>query len=517
MEQNSKPGKIIQMGGSYILTLLSAVLSCAMFPKLNLFWLSYICLVPALLDLDRTRSLRLAFSKGLVYGLILMGFFHCWMWKLVAWASWFKVIFLWLCFSLYLAIFYGFIFLGYYMFLRAQRNLSIFGLVFVFPCLWTVAEWLKMQGPLGNPAGSIGYTQTGNIFFLQFANMSGVLGLSFSIALINMLVFVLFFKTTKHSPQRKALLGIFIIVISLLFFYGKQRLGKPVSIGHRQVVSIIQANHPQKDKLDPSKWNQIRFDYLSLSEQACKQAVRPHIILWPETFVPVLNLQNYSFMEQMRHIAGMYKVDIVFGTPVHEGGKYFNSIALMTPKGLSPQLYHKVRLMPFGEFIPFRDWIGKTKQFHEALAGADFSPGPAMQKPMTIRGVAYGGGICLESVYPGYFRSSALRGARVLVVLVNNAWFFTSSAAQEHLQMSILRAVENNRYLIQVANTGISAIIDNTGVVIQRTQLEGKRILTGRVDYSLRMSFYTRFGDWIVLLSGIYLCLAFFLSRRGRA
>lgn len=135
---------------------------------------------------------------------------------------------------------------------------------------------------------------------------------------------------------------------------------------------------------------------------------------------------------------------------------------------------------------------------------------------MMIQGVAYGGGLCLESVYPGYFRMSVLRGAQVLVVLLNNAWFFNSSAAQEHLQMSIFRAVENNRYLVQVANTGISAIVDPRGAVIQRSRLGEKRILTGRVDDSLKMSFYTRFGDWIVIVSGIYLILALIMSRRGR-
>jgi apolipoprotein N-acyltransferase len=169
---------------------------------------------------------------------------------------------------------------------------------------------------------------------------------------------------------------------------------------------------------------------------------------------------------------------LVFGTPYYDGSRGYNSIAVLSPSGEITSRYDKQRLVPFGEYLPFR-WVLypflKTTGFFDG----DFSAAPKVS-PIVINGVPVGAAVCFESTFTGTMRERA-KGTKFLLTVTNDGWFGDSAAASQHLDAGVFRAIENRQYFIQAANTGISALIDPNGRVLKRSQLNKREILTFEV------------------------------------
>ena len=411
-----------------------------------------------------------------------MAYYHHWMFELHVWMPWVWIALLWLATSLYLSLFYG---ASLWLFNRIRAP-------WLFPCCWIVGEWLRSLGVIGNPAGVMGYTQTSILPVLQLASVFGVFGVSFFVVFVNTALFY----------RRWIPLTVGVLCVLGFGFY---RLLQPAD-GPTIRVALVQPNHAQTEKLDGANTNHMLANYLQLTQQALLE--KPDLVIWPETITPTLNLRNWVFVAQLSGLARSANVSILFGTPLDENGRYYNSLVLMTPTGLSPTLYKKMRLMPFGEYWPLKKasaYLGLGKW----AAGADYSAGgaPTLMQAGTIK---IGGRVCLESIYPWFFRD--MKDADILAVFANNAWFFDSIAAEEHFQMSQVRAVENNRYLIQCANTGISGFVSNTGAALQKTTLDTQATLTTAIPTGLPPSLYSLLGDIIV-----YLAIGLILWQLGSA
>lgn len=474
--------------------ILSAILICLIFPKTNLFFLAYICLIPLLWSLEKSNSYQSALTKGFLFGFVFQAYFHSWILELHAFAPWYGVLALWISYSFYLSLFYAAIGGCYHFFRQASSKNQRFKSItpYLFPAIWIVFEWLRSLGSIGNTAGSLGFSQTHFLPILQIASILGVYGISFYIVYVNVFLFVLW---KNRKIEKKALLIIGLLLLPLIWGLIQLKT-EPKQTSKPYLIAIIQGNHSQSEKQDFSTWRKIKEDYMELSMKAAQK--KPSLIFWPETFVPELNLRNPIFMERLRLFTKNYHTTIIFGSPTDHAGKYYNSVIGISENGLNPIHYSKHKLMPFGEYIPFRNLLEKRK-IH--IEGIDYSQAKSFPL-INIKKFHLGGGICLESIYPTHYRYMTQKGANLLYVLVNNAWFFNSSAAEEHLQMSIMRAVENNRYLIQSANTGISAIIDPKGRILDQSALDKKKIITGNVFINLPNSFYNIIGDSIV-----YMCL----------
>jgi len=196
-----------------------------------------------------------------------------------------------------------------------------------------------------------------------------------------------------------------------------------------------------------------------------------------------------------------HAIPLIFGTPYWDGAHYYNSAVALSPTGNAPTIYKKNHLMPFGEYIPGSPLL-KWLHLGFLLPEAEYSA--SNQSTLLACGkTAVGTGICLESIYPWTYRQFTQKGATLLANLSNTAWFLTSSASEELLQMSVMRAVENGRYFIQVANTGISAIIDSKGRFLAKTNLNKQTVLTKTVSLLRQKTVYTRFGNVIVMVSGM--------------
>jgi len=178
-----------------------------------------------------------------------------------------------------------------------------------------------------------------------------------------------------------------------------------------------------------------------------------------------------------------------------ENGKrrLYNSVLLVDKGGDVLGRYSKVHLVPFGEYVPFRKFLFFAKKLVAPIG--TFERGASVE-PMFTDGYQIGGLICYEDVFPEIAAEQTRKGANLLAVVTNDAWYGRSSAAFQHLAISVFRAVENRRWMVRSANTGVSAVIDAAGRIISQTDIFEKGMIVSNVKFGEGSSLYTRFGNW---------------------
>ena len=170
-----------------------------------------------------------------------------------------------------------------------------------------------------------------------------------------------------------------------------------------------------------------------------------------------------------------------------------NSNVLLDPGGRVISQYDKIHLVPFGEYVPLKDWLTFAGTL-TAEAG-DFAAGNRLVVS-DLFGGRLSGLICYEAIFPDLVRRFAQQGAEVLVNISNDGWFGSSSARYQHLLMARLRAIENARYLLRATNTGLTAVIRPDGTIAAHLPPDQPAVLEARWDFESRLTFYTRHGDW---------------------
>jgi len=261
-------------------------------------------------------------------------------------------------------------------------------------------------------------------------------------------------------------------------------------------VSLLQGNVPQSMKWEPEKFVQT----LQLYEKLVSQA-KGELIILPETALPApLSRIPPEYIEKLRGIAFSKNANLLIGVPVEENGKYFNAAVSMGVEDI--QQYRKVHLVPFGEYMPLR---GPLAWFYANLTipMSDFTAGDPAQSPIKVNGQTLGISICYEDA----FARDVLRtmpDATLLVNISNDAWFGKSAAAEQHLQLAQMRAIETGRPMLRANNTGITAVIDDKGHVTQRLEPWTEGILEATVQGRKGATPYSMWGDLPILL----ICIA---------
>lgn len=230
-------------------------------------------------------------------------------------------------------------------------------------------------------------------------------------------------------------------------------------------VSIVQGNIDQGHKWDPAFQVDTVKTYASLSIEAVEN-FKPKLVVWPETAMPFYLQDQTPYRAALEILAHDTKTPLVIGSPAYrmidmKARKYvlLNRAWLMDDTGRTTQKYDKEHLVPFGEYMPMEEWIPFDKLVQ---AAGDFVPGKE-NKPLMLDGVALGVLICYEAIFPSLAQQQVERGANALLNISNDAWFGNTSAPKQHLNLTIMRAVEQGRWLVRGTNTGISAFIDPLG------------------------------------------------------
>ena len=492
------------------LCLLSAILLILSFPKPNLGFLAWFALVPWLFALKRQKAIPAFFLSYLV-GLV---FFS----GIVYWVNYvsslgFTVL------VLYLAIYFAFFGLLFSISIRnthdAIRN------TFFIPCIWVSLEYIRSHLFTGFGWALLGYSQYRILPVIQISDITGAYGVSFLLVLVNMGICQIIGSlqcSAVHSSQKKIRLkksfSSFLYVLLpliVVFAYGYFKLNQPARGGGFK-VAVIQGNIPQRMKWDPQARHFILRKYSRLTETAALN--RPQLIIWPETSVPGYLEAEPDLLKEISSLSGRVSpAYLLVGTPQQGRNRTLYNSATLLFQGKIIKRYDKLHLVPFGEFIP---WPAFFSRFSFAGLVGNFNRGEdytVFSLSQTRPKIKFSALICFEDVFGHLARNFTQKGARFLVNMTNDAWFEDSSEPEQHLQASVLRAVENRLNLVRSANTGISCFINPRGEILGRVSDERGRdlLVEGEKTQELKIvsapGFYTAFGDifaWLCLIGAAF-------------
>jgi apolipoprotein N-acyltransferase len=451
---------------NFVLAFISGALLILAFPKFGYFPLAYVALVPLFVSIRRARSVLEAVVCGELFGIVFFGGVLFWMITLSKWAgawAFLAWITLSVCQAFFVAAFAG---ISKFFSARAARYNII-----LIPLLWTAIEWIRSLGPYGVTGGGLGYSQAGFLPVLQLASIAGIYGITFLVVLFNEAVA----GDLLAGKPRNIFFAALILAVAVGF--GAYRIhafkvsGKPIN------VAVIQANIPQDAKLDYRN----AFDIVSSQEVLSRIALlsKPDIVIWPETAVTTYLFDVNEIHSKIVNMISGGGAFFLIGTPYRENDKIYNSVVAFSKNGQLIGRYDKQRLVPFGEYLPLRPYsyriLGQAELFAQ-----DYNSNPRPQL-IDLGLVKAGVAICFESTFPYLVRDQVKRGAKFILVATNDAWFFDSAALYQHIQAAQMRAVENGVYVVQAANTGISAIIDPLGRVVKRSSVMQPCVLSGRI------------------------------------
>jgi len=497
------PSQKPQVAKELCLCLLSAALLIFSFPKFNLEFLAWAGFVPlffAIRNKSKGKAFLLSYLTGIIFWLgTIYWLMH------VTFPGMIVLV-------LYLALYFGIFGL----------IISAVSLLFI-PSIWVLLEYIRSYLFTGFPWALLGYSQYLNLPAIQFADIAGVWGVSFLVMMINVTIYLV---TSRKSEARSQKLPILrqsvssIILLICVLGYGYYKLyPRPATRDLRRIrICVIQGNIPQEFKWDPEAKDYILEKYLNITRNVKKD--KPDLIIWPEAALPVVLEEEPIFIEQVKKLAKEIKISILLGAvtvqdylypaPARGDDVYYNSALLISSEGEILTKYDKLHLVPFGEYIPFR----KTLKFLETIVPiGDFTAGREYTVFQTQASKKFSVLICFEDLFPELSREFIKEGADFLVNITNDAWFKKTSSPYQHLQASVLRAVENRTYLIRAANTGVSGFIAPTGEILSLVQDKtGRNIFVdgyATEDINIpkkEISFYTKYGDIFVII-----CLPFVL------
>ena len=495
---NQTPGK----------TLTLACFAGALVPQslapFNIWPAAIVSLVLLLFCLQKV-SAKCAFYIGWAYGFGMFGIGVSWVYVSIhefGLASVPLAVFLTLLFTAGLAFICSATFAYTYVRFFAQTR---FGLSLGFPALWVLFEWLRSWFLTGFPWLYLGYAHTDN-WLANLAPVTGVYGLSLITAFSSAAIYLLVKETRTQITKS---VWVYALVLVLPWAIGFSLMNTSwVRVSETPItVTLLQPNISQSIKWQPEQRDQT----LRLMYQETNKHLDSDIIVWPENGIPILHHQASNYLQAIEAMAALKESIIISGIPYWEtnetypDGVIHNSI-IATGQTPDQSLYHKQKLVPFGEYVPFEDQLRGLISFFD-LPMSNFRPGSQKQtalnltiKGTTVRIAPY---ICYEIVYPDFVRTLG-EDADVFLTISDDSWFGGSIGPDQHMQMARMRAMENGRYLIRGTNTGITAIVDHRGNIVAKAEQFEQTSLTGEVKTTQGQTPFMRWGSWWVLLT----CLA---------
>lgn len=403
-------------------------------------------------------------------------------------------------------------------------------------------EWLRGTILTGFPWNTLGYALTGPLVLMQSAGIIGIYGLSLLAALLATLPGVAMAgsalsATSPPAPlrHRHARTGLVLALTALpltsMLVYGAYALSRPMPPDVPGVVlRLVQPNIPQRDKFLLDKRREIFETTLALSatnglmatgssggttQTGSTRNAITHVI-WPEAAMPFLALRSPEALARIgeilppgtRLIAGTLRLEVDGKAGAQPRQNVFNSTIVLDDLGRLTQLYDKVHLVPFGEYLPFQETLEAFGLEHLTRQKGGFARGAEPRRLMRIAGLPpVSMLICYEVIFPGMSEPADGRPG-LLANLTNDAWFGPTSGPHQHFHQSRVRAVEQGVPLIRVANTGISAIVDAHGRILQKLPLGERGVIDTQLPGTIARPPYAGWGDSIfafawVLVSAI--------------
>jgi apolipoprotein N-acyltransferase len=516
---------------AWLLVGLSVILQVLIFPLPGIYILSWFALAPLIVALLRARpageleiagSVRLqpatpgqAFLLSYSCGILWYAGTCYWIYDTMRHFGGLSApaaalaLFLFCC---YLGLYHGFF--GLLLSLLAGPGRDYRRALVVAPFLWVAVELARTR-ITGFPWNLLGISQVDNAALCRIAGWTGVYGISFEIALVNVAVAAAFLI----PREKRAAMLVAALAAAAVLQAGV--LVEPPAVKADHLALLVQQNLSVSANWTPALFQQTLSELTDLTvKSAAASPAKIDLTVWPESPAPFFT-NDARFRDAMSQMARTTNAWAVTGSigiaPLVAGANRdhdrdrepteFNSAALVSPTGDWTARYDKVHLVPFGEFLPFPSLFsfagGLTKEVGEFGRGESREPLEAGSAPLGVF-------ICYESIFPDEVRQFADRGAQVFVNISNDGWYGDSGAYAQHLNQTRMRALENNRWLLSATNTGVTASIDPWGRVVARIPRKERTTLIAPYALTSVTTFYTRHGDWFAFACAIISLAALF-------
>jgi len=378
---------------------------------------------------------------------------------------------------------------------------------------WVTLEWVRGWFLFGGFGwNGLGVSQHSVVPLIQFASVTGVYGVSALVCFVN---FALFFTARRfvlklYHPEllRQPSWEFYIAMILICgaFAQGLREIRHRMESPHTLRLALVQGNIPQSLKFDPREKPMILERYERLTRLAI--AGKPDLIIWPETATPQPMRYDADSFALVTNLAAKADACLLTGTidatPHSSPPELFNGAILVSPDGRIAGIYHKIHLVPFGEYVPLRRL---AVPFLKLLGPKGYEVGDDYGfengKELTVfevGGARFGPVICFEDTMPDLYRHFVQRGVDFMVNVTNDAWFKTSPAAEMHLANAVFRAAETRRPLVRCTNNGVTCVVDEFGFVRMRLQpfTDGSVNCELALPAARAITFYTQHGDVFV-------------------
>ncbi len=519
-----------------LVVIISGIVLRFAFPKFDLWWLVWIVPVPFFYFLFNLPP-RSSFWLGWAFG---FSFYY-------STIFWLNTLVIYNPFTIPGIFLMGLamgLFIAFFSLLNSHFERRLPALRYLYtPGLWVIFEYLRSLGPVGFSWAYLAHTHYRQLHFIQIADITGVYGISFLIVLGNIvLARILGFCLSLIGITSKAMrkcpvlpIFIFLILTGGNLWYGKLALAKYTSSKSPSLsISIVQTNVPQPLKLasyispDENERKKLQLHLLqNLTNLVLTLKDKSSLIICPETTItdPFFSV-NRPLQEYVQKLSQAVNTPILFGadevvlsTDGNNMERIYNSAWLVEPdKGLSKTVYRKIHLVPFGEYVP----LGGIIPFLEAIVQiGNFDAGTEStifrlnlkKMPDEVKTWRLGVMICFESSFSYLARRLVERGGNFLVVITNDAWYGRSSGAYQHYALAVFRAIEFRRPVLRSANTGISAIINANGAILDSLPLETEGVMTNDCYREDNITFYCAYGEFFAYCIIMCIVLLWLIAR----
>lgn len=416
-------------------------------------------------------------------------------------------------YSLVLGLYFGLF--GFLVALcRKAFGLNVFPLALA-PFLWVALE-LAAAHITSVPWDQFGYSQVDNFLLTRLAPFTGVYGISFVLVAVNMLLAAAVLSRSIHTRLR---IGVGAVLLAVLLQFGSFIQPKPSPTSAYAVLLQPNLDVGVTQAWVGPEWDENISWIMEQSQLNCSPVIAgmptrqaqqtttdcsrntppPGIIAWPEAPSPFRS-DDPRFVSFMRSMTTTAHAPVVFGLIGRDRTGEYNSAVFAAADGNILGRYDKIHLVPFGEYVPYRDVFFFAKHLTQQID--DFHRG-TYRKVFSAGGHTFGIFICYESIFADEVRQFAVNGAQVFVNISDDGWYGDTSAPWQHLNMARMRAIENRRWILRDTNNGVTTSIDPYGRVSVSAPRHVATTLVARYGYRDDLTFYTRYGDLFAILCGI--------------
>ena len=381
------------------------------------------------------------------------------------------------------------------------------------PLAWAAIEYLRTYLFTGFPWNLLATTMVDYTPLVMIVRMAGPYLLG---ALVVLPSVVIAWLITQRPPAnaRVFVIGGFVL---FTFMWGEigfvvSRLVSRPNGAEPATAALLQPNISQEMRWDTQNLITIYERMMQMTAVAAARGVQ--VVIWPESTVPLSYSSTQEYREAIERLSRDKNVDVILGSVAEDAAddapRLWNS-AFLASGGKTIGHYDKIRLVPFGEYVPLRKVLFFAEKLVRAVGEFQFGTNDT---PLRGR-FAYGPAICYEVVYPQIARAQVRHGATVLVTITNDAWFDGTAAPDQHLAQARLRAVETDRYLLRSATTGISAFVDPSGAILKSLPMNQTGTIYAQFQPRTGLTPYVRYGDWFAWVACAMTLLGAVVKRRN--